>query len=261
MRRLPPARRTRLLFVPPGSCPRVKQRSCGKRSMRSPRSSPPKPARRMCATTPRPKTFITSSNSSSPNASARSASSSTPAAAATNRSRPTCASMSARKSNSRSTASPRGHCARRASAKGRRSRHAQLHAPAARRTCARRALAPRLRRNGAARCLAPAPIAPTRLNFCPLGSGAVAGATLALDRTIAATRARLHRAHRQFHRRHQRSRLHSRVFASAHVRRPAPEPLCRRDHALRHCRVRICRICPKPFLPARAPCRRRRIPI
>jgi len=28
--------------------------------------------------------------------------------------------------------------------------------------------------------------APARLNYCPLGSGAVAGATLALDRTIAA---------------------------------------------------------------------------
>ena len=35
-----------------------------------------------------------------------------------------------------------------------------------------------------------------RLNLCPLGSGAVAGATLALDRSIAATRARICRADR-----------------------------------------------------------------
>ena len=37
-----------------------------------------------------------------------------------------------------------------------------------------------------ARCGRACTIAPARLNYCPLGSGAVAGATLALDRTIAA---------------------------------------------------------------------------
>ena len=67
------------------------------------------------------------------------------------------------------------------------SRHAELHAPAARRTCARRALAARIRRNGAARCLASGRLRRAAELLCPLGSGAVAGATLALDRSIAAT--------------------------------------------------------------------------
>ena len=40
--------------------------------------------------------------------------------------------------------------------------------------------------DGAARYFTTARIARARLNYCPLGSGAVAGATLALDRTIAA---------------------------------------------------------------------------
>ena len=67
----------------------------------------------------------------------------------------------------------------------RRCGHARLHPSAARRASARRPLAAGLCRDAAAR---PSRLedASRRLNYCPLGSGAVAGATLKLDRTIAA---------------------------------------------------------------------------
>lgn len=42
-----------------------------------------------------------------------------------------------------------------------------------------------------------------RMNFCPLGSGPIAGATLKLDRTIAAKGTWLHRAHIEQHGCHQ----------------------------------------------------------
>ena len=45
------------------------------------------------------------------------------------------------------------------------------------------------------------------MNLCPLGSGAVAGATLALDRNIAAKRTGLRRTHSEQHGRDQRPRL------------------------------------------------------
>ena len=80
----------------------------------------------------------------------------------------------------------------------------------------------------------------TRLNFCPLGSGAVAGATLALDRTIAASELGFTAPTANSMDATSDRDFHSRVSAGAHVCRPAPEPLCRRDHALRHGRVRIC---------------------
>ena len=50
-----------------------------------------------------------------------------------------------------------------------------------------------------------------RLNLCPLGSGAVAGATLPLDRRAMAEELGFDASHRQQHRRHQRSRLCSRI--------------------------------------------------
>ena len=47
-----------------------------------------------------------------------------------------------------------------------------------------------------------------RMNLCPLGSGAIAGATLALDRTIAARALNFDGSHAQLHGRgNQRSRL------------------------------------------------------
>ena len=44
-----------------------------------------------------------------------------------------------------------------------------------------------------------------RMNLCPLGSGAIAGATLALDRTIAAERSGLRCSHPEQHGRDERS--------------------------------------------------------
>ena len=81
---------------------------------------------------------------------------------------------------------PRGPSAGRAGARGRRRRDAQLYASAARRARAGGALAAGLCRDDPARCCRACSDCAARLNYCPLGSGAVAGATLALDRTIAA---------------------------------------------------------------------------
>ena len=68
----------------------------------------------------------------------------------------------------------------------RRVRDAQLHAPAARRARAGCALAAGLCRDDLCATPRACGIARRGSNYCPLGSGAVAGATLALDRTIAA---------------------------------------------------------------------------
>src|ERR1700728_2522452 len=70
----------------------------------------------------------------------------------------------------------------------------------------------------------------TRLNFCPLGSGAVAGATLALDRTPAP---------RQQHARHLRPRFRPRICAGRLDAQHSPLALSRRAHALLHCRIRL----------------------
>ena len=78
-----------------------------------------------------------------------------------------------------------------------------------------------------------------RLNFCPLGSGAVAGATLPLDRTIAArelgftaptTNSIDATSDRDFI---------LEYLQCAHVRWPAPQPVCRGDHAVRYRGIRL----------------------
>ncbi len=71
-----------------------------------------------------------------------------------------------------------------------------------------------------------------RLNYCPLGSGAVAGATLTLDRTIAARELGFTGPTCEFNRCNQRSGFYSRVPAGADFCRIAFEPVCRRDHAV-----------------------------
>ena len=54
-----------------------------------------------------------------------------------------------------------------------------------------------------------------RVNVCPLGSGAVAGATLALWIAALWQTSRFRRSHREQHRRHQRSRFRARIRAGA----------------------------------------------
>ena len=100
-----------------------------------------------------------------------------------------------------------------------------------------------------------------RLNFCPLGSGAVAGATLPLDRTIAARELGFTSANRQFDRRDERSRLYSRVPATrSHSLACTSAALPRRSLCL-PLRNSALSLCPRHFPRDRAPCRRRRIPI
>jgi hypothetical protein len=99
-----------------------------------------------------------------------------------------------------------------------------------------------------------------RMNLCPLGSGAVAGATLALDRSIAAKRPQLRRPHAQLHGRNLRPRLHARVHASHRHPRHPHLPLRRRTHPLLHRRVRLRRSPRAPSPPAPPRCRRRRTP-
>jgi argininosuccinate lyase len=69
-------------------------------------------------------------------------------------------------------------------------------------------------------------IAAARLNYCPLGSGAVAGATLKLDRWIAAKELGFYRSYGEQYGCHERSRLCAGVSAGAHVCRSSREPLC-----------------------------------
>jgi argininosuccinate lyase len=64
-----------------------------------------------------------------------------------------------------------------------------------------------------------------RVNVCPLGSGAVAGTILPLDREAIADGTWIRRADSEQHGCHQRSRLRHRVCAGAVVRRLAPQPL------------------------------------
>ncbi len=91
---------------------------------------------------------------------------------------------------------------------------AELHASAACRAGAGGALAAGLCGDDSARrsrlmdCAA-------RFNCCPLGSGAVAGATLALDRTIATRELAIRWAHCELNGRDQRPRFCSRVSAGA----------------------------------------------
>ncbi len=139
-----------------------------------------------CATTQPPKTFITSSSSNSSSASARSASSSTPAAAATSRSPPTCASTCALKSplSSNRLAAWANALVEQARAAEDSVMPSYTHLQRAEPVLVAHWLLAYVemilrdadRLNDCA----------ARLNYCPLGSGAVAGATLALDRTIAA---------------------------------------------------------------------------
>ena len=100
-----------------------------------------------------------------------------------------------------------------------------------------------------------------RLNYCPLGSGAVAGATLALDRTIAAqelgfTAPTANSMDATSDRDFILEYLQALTFVGS-----ASEPVCRRDHAVCDGGVRIRRCCRRHFPRDRARCRRRRIPI
>ena len=99
-----------------------------------------------------------------------------------------------------------------------------------------------------------------RMNFCPLGSGAIAGATLALDRTIAA-KALDFTAPTPNSIDATSDRDFMLDFAqAASTSRPAHLPLRRRAHPLRHRRVRL-RRSPRSLLHRHsAPCRKRRTP-
>ncbi len=98
-----------------------------------------------------------------------------------------------------------------------------------------------------------------RLNYCPLGSGAVAGATLALDRSIAASELGFTAPTGEFHGRNQRSRFHPRISAGAHLCRVCISAVLPRRSRFSPRRSSVLSCCPKHFLPARARCRRRRI--
>ena len=76
-----------------------------------------------------------------------------------------------------------------------------------------------------------------RMNLCPLGSGAIAGATLALDRTIAAEALGFDGADTEQHGCDQRPRLRAGVYAGAGDARHSHLALCRRADALLDRRV------------------------
>ena len=80
-----------------------------------------------------------------------------------------------------------------------------------------------------------------RLNYCPLGSGAVAGATLALDRTIAARELGFTAPTAN-----SMDATSDRDFILEYLQAltlvgSAPEPVCGRDHAVCDSGVWICR--------------------
>ena len=207
-----------------------------------------------------PRTFIILSSLSLWSGSARSASSCTPAAAATSRSRPTCAFMCALKSSSSSTALPPGRA--RWSSRGAHAGEAVMpsytHLQRAEPVLVAHWLLAyvEMALRDADRLLDCA----ARLNFCPLGSGAVAGATLAARSHHRRARTRIHGADRQFDGRDQRSRLHPRVSATrSRLSACTSAGLPRRSRYLPP-RSSASSRCPKHFLPDRAPCRRRRIP-
>ena len=203
-------------------------------------NSLPKRARRWCAITHPPKTFITSSSSSSWSASARSASSCTPAAAATSRSPPTCASTCARKSSSSSSglAAWASALVEQARAAGDAVMPSYTHLQRAEPVLVAHWLLAyvEMALRDADRLLDCA----ARLNFCPLGSGAVAGATLALDRTIAARELGFTAPTANSMDATSDRDFILEYLQRAHIRRPAPEPLCRGDHAVCHCGIRFC---------------------
>ena len=78
-----------------------------------------------------------------------------------------------------------------------------------------------------------------RLNVCPLGSGAVAGSTLPLDRELMSARTWVHFPHREQRRCHQRSGFRAGIRECAVYARVAPEPLGGRDAAVLYAGVRI----------------------
>ena len=100
----------------------------------------------------------------------------------------------------------------------------------------------------------------TRLNYCPLGSGAVAGATLALDRTIAArelgfTAPTANSIDATSDRDFILEYLQALTFVGLHLSRFAEEITLFATAEFGFVS------CPRHFPPDRAPCRRRRIPI
>ncbi len=96
-----------------------------------------------------------------------------------------------------------------------------------------------------------------RLNLSPLGSGAVAGATLPLDRRAMAEELGFRCSHRQQHRRHQRSRFRSGVCERAFPPGRAPESLGGGDDFIFHRRSMDSSACRRLIRPAAAPCRKR----
>ena len=99
-----------------------------------------------------------------------------------------------------------------------------------------------------------------RLNYCPLGSGAVAGATLALDRTIAArelgfTAPTANSIDATSDRDFILEFLQARIYVGIHISAASPKrSLCLRPPSL------ASSILPRRFRPDPAPCRRRKIP-
>ena len=99
-----------------------------------------------------------------------------------------------------------------------------------------------------------------RLNLCPLGSGAVAGATLPLDRRAMAVELGFDAPTAN-----SIDATSDRDFVLEFVERAfaaggAPEPMGGRDDFVFDAGVRVRRVCPRRIRPAAAPCRRRRMP-
>ena len=105
----------------------------------------------------------------------------------------------------------------------------------------------------------PADRLPQAVELCPLGSGAVAGATLPLDRELMARRARFRCSDRKQHRRHQRPRFCSRVRQCALAAGAASEPLGGRDDSFFDPGIWLHAVCRKPTPPAAARCRKKKI--
>ena len=99
------------------------------------------------------------------------------------------------------------------------------------------------------------------LNLCPLGSGAVAGATLALDRSIAASELGFAAPTANSIDATSDRDFILEYLASAGIRRPAHSAVLPKRSRSSPLPSSASSICPKASQPAQAPCRRRRIPI
>ena len=98
-----------------------------------------------------------------------------------------------------------------------------------------------------------------RLNYCPLGSGAVAGATLKLDRTIAARELAFPGPTANSWMRPVTATSHSSFCRRLRWLRCTPAGLRKRLPSMRRRNLDLSS-CPKHFRPGLAPCRKRRTP-